>query len=659
MKLSFPISLPLLPLAAAISLSAVAYAEEATTETSTTLPQIVVSASRTPETAGIASSHVQIISSDDIAQSGTRNVADLLRQVASIQLIDAAGDNRTPSIGMRGFGDNGSQNSLLLLDGRRLNNDTDIGTSDLNNLSIDDIDHIEIINGSAGSLFGSSAVGGVINIITKSVKRSVDAGISRGSDDLVQYRVKAAERIDSFGIQVIGEKSLADNYRDRNEVNDSFVKGKLTWDDSFIRAYLEGSQQKRLQNLPGSLFADQMTANRRQANYFNNYSDNDNQSVAAGAAVTIAKNWEIRLDSSRRVDDNNGVLTQGGLTTDFLQKRRQESINPQLNGFTDFGDNRLKLVAGYDADSARYYFQSSLGDMSNDQDVRSLYAQLGWGFGKDLEIVAGGRHAKLESELKDSNTYISGIAINDSVDTGSLAIYWSPAGAFTTWLRADQNFRFALTDEQTGIVYGATSPLETQEGISYETGLRFQSEALSANAQLYQLSLEKEISYDPTQYGNVNLDDTRRRGAGLQLTYQVAPTFNAGIQLAYVDAEFTAGAAEGKQIPSVAKDNATLSLGWQAFSGFNAAIEQQRLGKRYAGGDYSNALPELDAINLTNLAFTYTWQKLDTALRINNLFNREDPAYATAAFRPFPVVETAYMPAAERSMVLSLSYHIF
>ncbi len=647
--------LSLLPLSAVLSLATLAHAEEAVT----TLPQVVVSASRTPETAGIASSHVQIISADDIAKSGTRNVADLLRQVAAIQLVDAAGDGRTPSIGMRGFGDNGSQNSLLLLDGRRLNNDTDIGTPDLNNLSIDDIDHIEIINGSAGALFGSAAVGGIVNIITKPVKRTLDAGVSRGTDDLVQYRVKAAERIDSFGIQVIGEKTLADNYRDRNELNDSFVQGRLTWDDSRIRTYIEGSQQKRLQNLPGSLFAAQVAADRRQANYFDNYSDNDNQRFSAGAAVTFAENWEIRLDGNRRIDDSNGVLTQSGFTTDFQQNRRQESINPQLNGFTYFGENRLKVVAGYDADTARYYFQSALGDMSNDQDVRSIYTQLGWSFGNSLEIVAGGRHAKLESELADSNTYTSGIAINDSVDVGSLGIYWSPASALTTWLRADQNFRFALTDEQTGIVFGATSPLETQEGISYETGLRFQDEALSASAQLYQLSLENEISYDPTLFGNVNLDDTRRRGAGLQLTYQVTSAINVGAQLAYVDAEFTAGPADGKQIPSVAKDNATLSLGWQVFSGFNATVEQQRLGKRYASGDYSNTLPELDAINLTNLAFTYNWQKLDAALRINNLFNREDPAYATAAYNPFPVVETAYMPAAERSVVLSLSYHVF
>lgn len=650
----------LLPLAVAITLSTTVQAEEeTTTETPTTLPQVVVSASRTPETAGIASSHIQIITADDIVKSGTRNISDLLRQVAAIQLVDAAGDGRTPSIGMRGFGENGSQNSLLLLDGRRLNNDTDLSTPDLNNLSISDIDHIEIINGSAGALFGSSAVGGIVNIITKPVKRTLEAGISRGTDDLVQYRVKAAERIKSFGAQVIGEKTLADNYRDRNELNDSFIQGRLTWDDSVIRAYLEGSQQKRQQNLPGSLFIDKVQANRRQANYFTDYTDNDNQRFATGAAVSIAQNWEIRIDASRRIDDNSGALTQGGFSTDFLQKRRQDNISPQLNGFMDFGDNRLKLVTGYDVDSARYYFLTSMGDMNNDQDVRSLYAQLGWSFGDSVEVVAGGRHAKLESELKDSNTFTSGIALNDSVDVGSLGIYWKPVSSLSTWVRADQNFRFALTDEHTGIVYGSTTPLETQEGISYETGLRFENASLSVGAQLYQLDLEHEISFDPIPYGNVNLDDTRRRGAGLQLGWQTTSTINLGAQLAYIDAEFTAGPSEGKQIPSVAKDNATLSLSWQAFSGFNAAIEQQRLGERYPAGDFSNSQPKLDAINLTNLAFTYNWRKLDAALRINNLFNREDPAYAGTALNPYPVVDTAYMPAAERNMVLSLSYHIF
>lgn len=636
MNIRLTLSLPLL-----LAFSGAALAEE-----DAELPTVVVSASRLPETPGIASSHIQVIAQDTIRRSAARDVAALLREVAVIQLTDTVGDGSSGTIGMRGFGENGSQNSLLLLNGRRLNNDSDIAPPELRNLSIDDIDHIEIINGSAGALFGSGAVGGVINIVTKPIARELRGGASAGRYDYASYRARAGERAGVLGLQLLAEKTTADNYRDRNELNRGFLQGRMTADFDNAGFFLEASRHNLEQNLAGSLLPAQLKEDRRQAQYPGDFTDGENHRYSAGGHFEFLPDWQLTIDGSLRRDNAQGVLQN----TPITQSRDQHSVNPRVNGKLDWEEVALKIVGGYDYDSADYHF-FGFGPMDSRQRVRSRYLQLGLSTSDAWELVAAGRHAEFKGRIQDGFTFTTGQSVRDDVDIGSLALYWRPVEGFSSWLRADENFRFAATDEQTAQPFGVTVPLETQTGISYEAGAEFRGQAWQGSLQVYQLQLENEISFDPLLFANINLDETRRDGISAQFGARLGGQLQAGLQLTYIDAEFTGGPNDGKRIPFVARDKETLSLTWTSPWKLDVTVEQQRTGSRYPSGDYTNTAEKLKPLYLSNLALSYRWNRLELGARVNNLADKEYLSYSTQSF-----FGTAYVPAPERNLLVSVDY---
>jgi vitamin B12 transporter len=150
----------------AVGLSAnAAYAQD----TTRTLNTVVVTASRSPKKLSDIGRVVTIISADEINKSQGKSLPQLLNNVAGITF---SGANNAPGISTSVFLRGASSgNTLILVDGFPVNNASGIdGSYDLNAFSVDLIDHIEILKGSGSTLYGSDAVAGVINIITKKAK---------------------------------------------------------------------------------------------------------------------------------------------------------------------------------------------------------------------------------------------------------------------------------------------------------------------------------------------------------------------------------------------------------------------------------------------------------------------------------------------------------
>lgn len=130
------------------------------------LKEVVISDSRSERNMDDVGRSVTIITADAIKKSGANSVAELLSQQEGIYLI-GVGQNpgMTSSIFMRGA--NSNQTSILI-DGMRITDPSAINNSmDLSELSLTTIDRIEILRGSHSTMYGSSAIGGVVNIITK------------------------------------------------------------------------------------------------------------------------------------------------------------------------------------------------------------------------------------------------------------------------------------------------------------------------------------------------------------------------------------------------------------------------------------------------------------------------------------------------------------
>ena len=130
------------------------------------LPDIVVTADRRPEPIGRSASAITVVTRDEIQTFNPTNVVDALRNVPGLDISDAGGPGSTTVVRLRGAN---TGQTLVLIDGIRVNDPTSAsGEFDFANLLPTAIDRIEVLRGPQSALYGSDAIGGVVNIITRS-----------------------------------------------------------------------------------------------------------------------------------------------------------------------------------------------------------------------------------------------------------------------------------------------------------------------------------------------------------------------------------------------------------------------------------------------------------------------------------------------------------
>ena len=127
------------------------------------LPDVLISANRQVEARNDSSAANTVFTRDDIDRLQPNSVTDLLRRVPGVQVVQTGGRGSLPGIFIRGTR---SAQSLVLVDGQRIGNSTS-GDSNLQHLNIDQIERVEVLRGSRSVLYGSDAIGGVIQIFTR------------------------------------------------------------------------------------------------------------------------------------------------------------------------------------------------------------------------------------------------------------------------------------------------------------------------------------------------------------------------------------------------------------------------------------------------------------------------------------------------------------
>ena len=175
------------------------------------LKEMVVTATRSESRADAVMSDVTVITREDIARGTGRTVSELLARISGVQMAATGGLGKTSSIFIRGTE---SRHVLLLVDGVRYGSAT-AGQANFDNIALESIERIEVLKGPASALYGSDAVGGVIQIFTRkgtpglhpyagitvgsAERREVSAGLSGGTAD-VSY---------SLGVQNLREKGFS------------------------------------------------------------------------------------------------------------------------------------------------------------------------------------------------------------------------------------------------------------------------------------------------------------------------------------------------------------------------------------------------------------------------------------------------------------------
>lgn len=165
-----------LVLAVVIGLSNFAYAAPTTYN----LDEVVVSASRMKLNLKELPQSAQVITKEEIKALGATNVKEALRLSPSLVMSEAAGVGDILRL-------RGSDDVMILVNGRQMANETNDDYR-LNRINVQNVERIEILRGPSGALYGSSAMGGVINIVTKDVEeKGLTVGVTTGSREMSNY----------------------------------------------------------------------------------------------------------------------------------------------------------------------------------------------------------------------------------------------------------------------------------------------------------------------------------------------------------------------------------------------------------------------------------------------------------------------------------------
>ena len=629
------------------------------------IPAVVVSATRTEQSTLTTPASITVISRQQIEDSGSRHIVEVLRGQGGVQINDLYGDGSRATVGMRGFAESAGSNTLVLIDGRRLNN-PDISSPDLNSIALDDVERIEIVQGSAGVLFGDQAVGGVINIITRkpgALRHSLK--VSAGSYNTVMFHGMTSQAMDNgVNYRVSFDARESDNYRQHNE--SSYLNGfaKLGYDYSSGSVFAELQYVDDELNTPGALFADEVAADRKQVNpsFASDFSNAETTISRIGLIQEMSSNWSFEGEvTNRKTDGVFRISFAGGApsTDNYTQDRTITEFTPRFIGFIPALNNTM-LTIGADAVDSDYRLSTTLGDQANDQSQRSIYAQAVVPATSLLDVTLGVRYARVENDISDGYTFVNE-TIEDDVTVATFGMAYQASDDWRVLVRIDQNYRFAKVDEYANAQPFPAPPstviLKTQEGLSLETGVEWVHGSNSAKFLVYQLDLDNELAFDPVNFININLDETRRSGFIASGRWQSSKRMGLGASYTYTDAEVLSGAFTGKEIPFVAKHSALLSTDYVISGAWQVYGELVAISDRVFSGDFDNVLGKLPGYGVVNLKAEYKVNDFTFSGRINNLLNKQYSDVGQLGFNPFPAASEAYYTSPEINFLLTAAWN--
>ena len=612
-------------------------------QTADELPPLVITRATPIQQPAPAS--VKVIDRKQIEASAASSLIDVLRGQAGVQVRDSIGDGSRATFSLRGFGENAVNNTLILVDGRRLNQPSQAG-ADLNSVPLANIERIEIIRGAGTVLYGDQAVGGVINIVTRTP--SSNGGYleaTRGSHDLEAFRGHIYQQLGGgFSTYLSGETRTADNYRDHNNASYSNAFARLRYDHASGHALYEYQTVDDELLLPGSIPLALRRADRKQSSS-SDWSDSKTQVHRLAVEQRLNDVWSGNFDYSHSDQDGVGSFFASG----FDQDTRSETLSPRLTARFDNALGNVEWLLGHDHITSDY--QASWGADFR-QTLRDWYSQFSQGLGNDLTLTLGYR----ASEAEDRNHAV-GKTHTDREGSSSVGLSWQASAQTRVFLKREDVLRWANVDDN-GFVLPGVEFLKPQTGVSWESGIEWQDSVQRYQATLYRLDLKDELMYDSAipnpmpwdanaQGANINLDKTRRDGLLLEAERQLSPRLSIGGQYSFTDAKYRAGSFQGQQVPWVSRHSASTHLSYLIVPGLKGYLEAVHTGSRYYSGDDANVQTKAGGYTLLNAALSYDYQQFSSKLRLNNLTGKRYDAFASSPSR---------YPAAEEQVQLSVGY---
>ncbi|WP_159931101.1 TonB-dependent receptor [Oceanicoccus sp. KOV_DT_Chl] len=608
---------------------------------SNTIEQLTVKGTRSEQPSIELPASIKIISSEEITISGANTIADVLRSQPGIQVSDVIGaGNRGVTISMRGMTSNAANNVLILVDGRKLNN-ASLASPDLSSVSLNNVERIEIIEGSAGALYGDQSTGGVINIISKrpAKEQQIQLEASSGSNDREEFSGSISQGFDNgLSYRVAAKNSNSDNYRDHNESKYDNYFGLLTYKTDNLSVFIEGQNIYDKMNLAGALDLAQVREDRKQA-ASPGFDDRKSDIFRTGGQYQINQSWSIAGEYTYRDTD--------AITSYSVFSERLTSINPRLLGEIASANGTTLITLGVDSSESTYLSAGSYGK-SNEQDIFDVYGQIIYPITTKIKVTAAYRN----SELDDSNKTTSE-SHSDDQSAGQLGVSYQANKALRLFARLDQSFRWPNADEN-GLVLTGIEFLKPQTSNSFEIGFDLDRNDLRLSTVIYDLDIDDELFYNPSLYANMNLESSNRRGITIDGNYYLSDRLTLSANFSYIDAELSAGLFSGNDVPFVADTLAGFAVSYQFSSNLSLFIDGKYTGERYPIGDEANSTDKLGGYTVYNANIRWAQDDWYTNLRANNLSGKDYNGYTGTYDAGGPVFYV--YPAATAEFEITIGY---
>ncbi|MCF8054841.1 MAG: TonB-dependent receptor [Deltaproteobacteria bacterium] len=654
--------------------------------------EIVVTAARISETKKKLPASVTVIDQKEISQSVAENVAGLLEKNAGIKIV-SQGSGAQSFLDLRGMGgDNPFGKVLVLLDGVRINN-MDMSSINFLTIPVGDVERIEVVRGSMASLYGDSAIAGVINIISKTQGKglSADASVITGSHGELNGKIMASYSCGTSTIRLCFEELESAGYRERAALSSqsTFI--------SLVGEPLPGlstsgrvSFNKMNYQMPGALTKGEMELNRRayqpaRPSYFTPAHDSD-EALQDTLRANLQANYPFSEEGSINIDlayaQKQIESDMASFATYTTTAQKTFTLMPRISWSGPLGGIPQRMVLGVDYYNEPFALEKFT---SATRSVRASRADIcrestGWYLQEEVQAVpeklffsVGFRQEQADIAAKQlliaaAETLYDTKKIHkaQAFDLGATFV---GENGFKVFVKHSQAYRLPFIDEQV-YYYGFASDqflqdLEREKSRTIELGTQWSLfTSLFLEANVFRTDMEDEIVYNDAERRNENLDKTRHEGAELFISYDEGDFLRLRLKYSYHIAKFLDGIDKGKELPLVPNHQLTLS-------GEIALLPPSRndlpfrltlhpscrfVDSSYLSGDRSNKGPRLDSYSVIDAVIFLRGKEATEKWRffvgIENLLNTAYSTYGVAGTSWSPEV---YYPMPKRTFKIGVN----
>ncbi|MFT3815046.1 MAG: TonB-dependent receptor [Acidovorax sp.] len=589
---------------AALSLAALA-ACSAHAQSTAALPDMVVTATRTPQPLTDVVADVSVVDRDTIERSGATGLADVLARLPGVEMVRNGGPGATTSVFVRGAE---SRFTAVYIDGVRVDSQSTGGAS-WQNIPLSMIDRIEVLRGPASAIYGSDAISGVVQIFTKKGEKGVapyvgvgagtygtykaEAGVSGATDTgagAVDYAVGIAREVS----QGFNARPIAGQNPDRDGYRSTALSGRL------------GLQINPANRIEATLTANDMNAGYDDFGYSPAKPVDDR---ALGRLRALGLNWQ-----SQWTEQYKTRLSVTDSTDRYETTPSPYLTRTHLRGYLFQNEYRL----------GAHLFTAALerreDQLTNDPIDRSRAQDslaLGWGY-------HAGPHTLQINARHDSDSEFGGKSTGSAAYGYHFTPQWRVTGSVGTAFRAPTLYqRFSA--------YGQAG-LQPEEGRNAEVGLHWAEQASSFSVVAYRNRVKNLITYGapgpcPSPFGcYYNTARAQYEGVTVSAAHRVG-TVNLRGSLDFQDPK---NLDNGKQLARRARRHATFGAD-TTVAGWTLGGEVQVSARRYDDAANTKVLGGYTLASLyasTRLARDYT-----LVARVDNLGDKNYQlanGYATA-----------------------------